>query len=94
MRVINVYEAKMHLSQLLAAVAAGRRLSLRVRGSRLPNSCRIRRQWSLVHRGIGAAGSGSPRISMTCQRPSRPLSAERPCDLAVGYACAAVVAGR
>ena len=60
MRVINVYEAKMHLSQLLAAVAAGRRLSLRVRGSRLPNSCRIRRQWSLVHRGMARPGLDRP----------------------------------
>ena len=93
MRVINVSEAKTHLSQLLSAVAAGRRLSLPVREAAC-QTCAVSGGGGPVHPGIGAAGSGSPRISMTCRRPSRPLSGERPCDLAAGYACVAVVAGR
>ena len=93
MRVINVYEAKTHLSQLLAAVAAGEEIVIARAGKPLAKLVPYQEAVEPRTPGYRRGRVGSPRISMTCQRPSRPLSGERPCDLAVGYGCAAVWLG-
>ena len=94
MRVINVYEAKTHLSQLLAAVAAGEEIVIARAGKPLAKLVPYQEAVEPRTPGYWRGRVRMPRISMTCQRPSRPLSGERPCDLVAGYACAAVVAGR
>lgn len=78
---MNVYEAKTHFSRLLAAVAAGEEMVIARAGTPLAKLVPYQEAGQPVNRGMGAARSGSPRMSMPCGVPRGRLPGRGPVTL-------------